>query len=76
MTFTRWYWQIELDERLRPTGRDIVAGRAAPAALEREEGLLHRHLDVRAWRSGAFRRSPANRTASRYVPSVSKLAAS
>jgi carbamoyl-phosphate synthase large subunit len=23
-TFTRWYWQIELDESLRPTGRDIV----------------------------------------------------
>ena len=24
MTFTRYYWQLELDERLRPTGRDIV----------------------------------------------------
>ena len=24
-TFTRWYWQIELDEELEPTGRDIVA---------------------------------------------------
>ena len=24
-TFTRWYWQIELDEQLAPTGRDIVA---------------------------------------------------
>jgi carbamoyl-phosphate synthase large subunit len=23
-TFTRWYWQTELDEQLRPTGRDIV----------------------------------------------------
>jgi carbamoyl-phosphate synthase large subunit len=23
-SFTRWYWQIELDEELRPTGRDIV----------------------------------------------------
>jgi carbamoyl-phosphate synthase large subunit len=23
-TFTRWYWQTELDEDLRPTGRDIV----------------------------------------------------
>jgi carbamoyl-phosphate synthase large subunit len=23
-TFTRWYWQIELDESLEPTGRDIV----------------------------------------------------
>jgi carbamoyl-phosphate synthase large subunit len=25
-TFTRWYWQIELDEELHPTGRDIVPG--------------------------------------------------
>jgi carbamoyl-phosphate synthase large subunit len=23
-TFTRWFWQIELDEQLRPTGRDIT----------------------------------------------------
>jgi carbamoyl-phosphate synthase large subunit len=30
-TFTRWYWQIELDEDLRPTGRDITAdGPRAP----------------------------------------------
>jgi carbamoyl-phosphate synthase large subunit len=26
MTFTRWFWQTELDERLEPTGRDIVDG--------------------------------------------------
>jgi carbamoyl-phosphate synthase large subunit len=26
MTFTRYYWQLELDERLAPTGREIVAG--------------------------------------------------
>jgi carbamoyl-phosphate synthase large subunit len=26
MTFTRYYWQLELDERLSPTGRDILAG--------------------------------------------------
>jgi carbamoyl-phosphate synthase large subunit len=26
MTFTRWFWQIELDDQLRPTGRDIVDG--------------------------------------------------
>jgi carbamoyl-phosphate synthase large subunit len=26
ITFTRYYWQLELDERLSPTGRDIVAG--------------------------------------------------
>jgi carbamoyl-phosphate synthase large subunit len=24
ITFTRYYWQLELDERMRPTGRDIV----------------------------------------------------
>lgn len=24
VTFTRYYWQLELDARLRPTGRDIV----------------------------------------------------
>ena len=23
-TFTRYYWQLELDERMRPTGRDII----------------------------------------------------
>jgi len=27
-TFTRYYWQLELDERLEPTGREIVPGRA------------------------------------------------
>ena len=26
MTFTRYYWQLELDGDLRPTGRDIVPG--------------------------------------------------
>jgi carbamoyl-phosphate synthase large subunit len=26
MTFSRYYWQLELDEQLEPTGRDIVAG--------------------------------------------------
>jgi carbamoyl-phosphate synthase large subunit len=26
LTFSRYYWQMELDERLRPTGRDIVDG--------------------------------------------------
>ena len=25
-TFTRWFWQLELDERMEPTGRDIVTG--------------------------------------------------
>ncbi|HEX8067288.1 MAG TPA: ATP-grasp domain-containing protein [Thermoleophilaceae bacterium] len=26
MTFTRWFWQIELDGEMAPTGRDIVPG--------------------------------------------------
>jgi len=26
VTFARYYWQLELDEELRPTGREIVAG--------------------------------------------------
>ncbi len=25
-TFTRWYWQLELDESLSPSGREIVSG--------------------------------------------------
>jgi carbamoyl-phosphate synthase large subunit len=25
-TFTRFYWQLELDERLHPTGREILPG--------------------------------------------------
>jgi carbamoyl-phosphate synthase large subunit len=25
-SFTRWFWHIELDERMEPTGRDIVPG--------------------------------------------------
>jgi carbamoyl-phosphate synthase large subunit len=29
-TFTRWYWQTELDDDLRPTGRDIVDGGPRP----------------------------------------------
>ena len=32
-TFTRWYWQLELDEQLVPSGREIVAdGPPAPRA--------------------------------------------
>jgi carbamoyl-phosphate synthase large subunit len=30
MTFTRYYWQLELDEALEPTGREIVPGGPAP----------------------------------------------
>jgi len=29
-TFTRWFWQIELDDDMRPTGRDIVADGPRP----------------------------------------------
>jgi carbamoyl-phosphate synthase large subunit len=36
MTFTRWFWQIELDEELRPTGRDIVG--SGPRVPRREPG--------------------------------------
>ncbi len=30
MTFTRYFWQLELDERLEPTGRDIVVPPGPP----------------------------------------------
>jgi carbamoyl-phosphate synthase large subunit len=30
ITFTRYYWQLELDEQLAPTGRDIVAPPGPP----------------------------------------------
>ncbi|HEX4466874.1 MAG TPA: ATP-grasp domain-containing protein [Solirubrobacteraceae bacterium] len=30
LTFTRYYWQLELDEQLRPTGRDMVPGGPPP----------------------------------------------
>ena len=30
VTFTRYFWQLELDEELRPTGRDIVAPPGPP----------------------------------------------
>jgi carbamoyl-phosphate synthase large subunit len=30
MTFTRYYWQVELDDQLLPTGRDIVPGGPPP----------------------------------------------
>jgi carbamoyl-phosphate synthase large subunit len=29
-TFTRYFWQLELDEQLRPTGRDIVSPAGPP----------------------------------------------
>jgi carbamoyl-phosphate synthase large subunit len=30
MTFSRYYWQLELDEHLAPTARDIVPGGPPP----------------------------------------------
>ena len=32
MTFTRYYWQLELDSQMRPTGREIVPGGPPPRA--------------------------------------------
>jgi carbamoyl-phosphate synthase large subunit len=31
VTFTRYFWQLELDDQLRPTGRDIVEPPGPPA---------------------------------------------
>ena len=31
ISFTRYFWQLELDERLEPTGRDIVEPAGPPA---------------------------------------------
>jgi carbamoyl-phosphate synthase large subunit len=33
VTFTRYYWQLELDQELEPTGREIVDGGAPPPRL-------------------------------------------
>ena len=33
LTFTRWYWQIQLDRDLRPTGRDILPEGFRPPRL-------------------------------------------
>ena len=30
ITFTRYYWQLELDARMRPTGRDVVSPPGPP----------------------------------------------
>jgi carbamoyl-phosphate synthase large subunit len=34
-TFTRYYWQLELDEQLQPTGREIVPGGVRPPGATR-----------------------------------------
>jgi carbamoyl-phosphate synthase large subunit len=31
VTFTRYYWQLELDDQMGPTGRDIVDPPGPPA---------------------------------------------
>jgi carbamoyl-phosphate synthase large subunit len=31
VTFTRYFWQLELDADLRPTGRDIITPPGPPA---------------------------------------------
>ena len=53
MTFTRYYWQLELDAELRPTGRDIVAPPGPPpptlarlAAGERLDHPVRQRLEV------------------------------
>jgi carbamoyl-phosphate synthase large subunit len=37
VTFTRYYWQLELDERMLPTGNDIAAGAPPSPTLTSEE---------------------------------------
>ncbi len=34
LTFTRYYWQLELDDQLAPTGREIVPGGPPPPSRE------------------------------------------
>ena len=44
VTFARYYWQLELDEELRPTGREIVAGGPAAARREPQGGTCERRF--------------------------------
>jgi carbamoyl-phosphate synthase large subunit len=30
VTFSRYYWQLELDQQLEPTGRDVVSPPGPP----------------------------------------------
>ena len=53
-TFTRYYWQLELDEDLRPTGRDIVpavhrhhAKTATPVPIVCHTGICREHHRTR-----------------------------
>jgi carbamoyl-phosphate synthase large subunit len=36
VTFTRYYWQLELDKQLRPTGNDILPGGCPPPRCNNE----------------------------------------
>ena len=40
MSFTRYYWQLELDENMQPTGRDLVPGGPPPPDRGVHETLL------------------------------------
>jgi carbamoyl-phosphate synthase large subunit len=37
VTFTRYYWQLELDERMQPTGKDVLPGGCPPPRCKNEE---------------------------------------
>jgi carbamoyl-phosphate synthase large subunit len=45
VTFTRYYWQLELDEQLTPTGRDVVSppGPPIPSAGPTPDGRSQTH---------------------------------
>ena len=61
LTFTRYYWQLELDEEMSPTGRDIVdPPRPARAAVIPIRG--------RARSRGPCRRRRRGRCGSRRTP--------
>ena|GEM_PF-200822 len=38
LSFTRYYWQLELDGQLKPTGRELVAGGPPPPRCNNEAG--------------------------------------
>jgi carbamoyl-phosphate synthase large subunit len=37
VTFTRYYWQLELDEQQQPTGKDILPGGLPPPRCKNDE---------------------------------------
>ena len=64
-TFTRYYWQLELDEQLQPTGRDIVL----KARIGTTMATLLARLTACATRDGRRRRmDPAQRPSARPRP--------